>query len=77
MSSPDVSITGSMGLYAIEPNTPKARAWLRKNLAPKPQRLGDAIACEGGDRCREIVRACVREGLRVEVNGTDMTGYGS
>lgn len=73
MTAPDVTITGEMGLYTIESNTPKARAWLKRNLAPKPQR----IACESGDRCREIVRACVREGLRVEVNGTDMTGYGS
>ena len=77
MNPLDVSITGAMGLYQIQPLTKAGRTWTKKHLTSGERvRLGDTIACEGGDNCWEIVRGMVREGLRVEVNGTDMSGYG-
>ena len=74
--TPDLVISGSWGLYTIEPTTPKATRWVRKHI-PSPVKLHGRIVCEGGDRCRDIVAGADRDGLRVEVNGQDMKGFGA
>jgi len=72
MKKLDVAISGQMGFYIITPLTPKARKWTGTNLNHK---LGSAIACESGSRCREIVAGMVASKLKVEVNGVDMKGF--
>lgn len=67
--SPDVNVTGG-GLYMLQPLSRRGRAWCRRNLSDGDRtRLGDAVVCEGGVRCRAIVAGMVEGGLRVEVNG--------
>lgn len=77
MNPLDVSITGSWGLYQIQPLTRAGRTWTKKHLTSGERtKLGDTIACEGGDNCREIVvRGMVRRGdtplpRLMEVNGS-------
>ncbi len=73
----DVSITGQWGLYSITAVTAAGKRWMRRNLSSGERtRLAGALMCEGGDRCREIVRAMDRAGLVVTVNGVDMAGFG-
>jgi hypothetical protein len=73
----DVIITGELGLYEIEPLTRAAKAWMDENLSGGERtRKGESVICEGGDNCRDIVRAMDREGLKVEMNGVDMRGFG-
>lgn len=71
----DVSITGAFGLYSIRPRSKKARTWCQNKLTGEQTRLAGAIVCEGGDRCRAIAAGMVYDGLHVEVNGVDMTGF--
>ena len=73
----DLVISGQWGLYTIASPTKRGKTWLRKSLAGEQTRLHGAIVCEGGDRCRAIVAGADRSGLRVEVNGLDMRGYGA
>lgn len=73
----DVIITGQMGLYEIEPLTRSGKAWMDENLSGGERtRMGETVVCEGGDNCRDIVRAMDCEGLKVEMNGVDMKGFG-
>jgi hypothetical protein len=71
----DLKIIGRWGLYSILPKTRVAERWLRANCPPPRASLHGALVCEGGDRCRDIVRGAVADGLRVEVNGVDMVGF--
>jgi hypothetical protein len=74
--STDVQITGSMGLYAIQPLTANGTIWIAKNCSSGRRTWqSGALMCESGDRCRDIVRAMDRDGLSVTVNGTDMAGF--
>lgn len=76
--SHDVIVTGRWGLYEIRFETAAARAWQKKH-ASKGERTKlapNVLACEGGDRCRDIVAALDRDGLTIIVNGLDMTGFG-
>lgn len=75
--TPDLTVTGSMGLYSILPTTARGERWLRKHCSggERTWRAG-ALVCEGGDRCRAIVAAADRARLRVTVNGVDMAGFG-
>jgi hypothetical protein len=71
----DVSITGQ-GFYLISPGTTRGRAWARKHLSKGERtKVGDAIACDDGRACREIVAGMVKDGLAVQVNGVDMKGF--
>ncbi len=75
----DVIITGEWGLYEIEPLTRSGKAWMDEHLSDgdgERTRMGDSVICEGGDNCRAIVRAMDDEGLKVELNGIDMKGFG-
>jgi hypothetical protein len=77
MSKYDVIIDGRWGLYSIHPASKKGERWAQRKLsAGERTRIGEAIMCEGSDRCRDIVAAMDREGLKVELNGVDMKGYG-
>jgi len=75
----DVVITGELGLYEIEPLTHVGKAWMDENLSDgdgERSRMGDSVICEGRDNCRDIVAGMDREGLKVEMNGVDMKGFG-
>ncbi len=66
----DVNVTGSMGLYSIRFNTPRAYKWFQDNLSKGPRTFQyGALVCEGSPQCRTIVAGLVRDGLRVAVNG--------
>lgn len=72
----DVIVNGEMGLYMIDPLTPRARSWLKKNIRGEQTHVGRLLACEGSRNVREIVAGMVRDELAVEVNGVDMKGFG-
>jgi hypothetical protein len=75
--TPDLTISGSWGLYSITPTTPRGKRWLASHCSDGERtHLGDALMCEGGDRCRAIVAAADRSRLQVKVNGVDMKGFG-
>lgn len=77
MNPYDLSISGSWGLYSITPRTARGKRWLARHCSSGERTyVADALMCEGGDRCRAIVAAADRARLRVEVNGTDMSGFG-
>jgi hypothetical protein len=73
----DVIVTGQ-GYYLITPSTKAGKAWARKHLSDGERtRVGNAIACDSGAQCRDIVAGMLRDGLAVEVNGRDMRpGHG-
>lgn len=75
----DVSVTGQWGLYTIQPHTAKARTWLAREIKNDGDEhtwtANGSLVCEGGDNCRAIVAAMVKESLRVEVNGVNMKGF--
>jgi hypothetical protein len=75
----DVVITGEMGLYEIEPLTRDGKAWMDINLSDgngERTRMGESVICDDSDYCREIVRGMDRDGVKVEMNGVDMKGFG-
>lgn len=75
----DVVITGELGLYEIAPLTRTGKSWMDEHLSDgdgERTRMGESVICEGGDNCRDIVRGMDRDGLKVEMNGVDMKGFG-
>jgi hypothetical protein len=75
----DVVITGELGLYEIAPLTAAGKSWMDEHLSDhdsERSRIGDSVICEGSDNCRNIVRGMDRDGLKVEMNGVDMKGFG-
>lgn len=76
----DLSISGSWGLYTIATPTQRGKDWAALHLSEDTgERTRDEqgnVVCEGGERCRDIVSGAVADGLNVEVNGTNMAGYG-
>lgn len=73
----DLRIEGSAGLYRIVAATPSGRQWRKRNLSDGERSVLDgATICDGGRECRDIVRAAVKDGLSVTVNGVDMKGFG-
>jgi hypothetical protein len=76
VSSADVSVSGSWGLYRISALTPLGREWCGNHLSGGDRTVLDGdVVCEGGDQCRDIVAGMVADDLRVEVNGVDMSGF--
>lgn len=77
--SPDIRVTGSMGLYKIIAPTSAGKRWRKKHLTSGERVLDSAgaLVCDGGENCRAIVAGAVKDGLAVEVNGVDMKGFGS
>jgi hypothetical protein len=74
----DVQIVGRWGLYSVMPVSRRGRTWSTRHLSGGERvTIGQAIVCDGGDRCRAIVAGMVKDGLRVEVNGVDMKGFGA
>lgn len=75
----DVIITGELGLYEIEPLTRAGKAWMDEHLSDgegERTRMGDSVICEGSDNCQDIVAGMDKDGLKVEMNGVDMKGFG-
>lgn len=72
----DMTVEGQWGLYSIHTPTTRGKRWRARKLSGGERTtLGDALMCEGGDRCRAIVADAVADGLRVQVNGVNMKGY--
>jgi len=76
-TTPDVSVSGSWGLYRVHAASLRALRWLRRHLAEGERTWAsvDTIVCEGGRECRALVAGMVADGLSVEVNGVDMCRY--
>ena len=76
MKAPDITIAGS-GFYSIDPASRRGRAWVRRHLSSGERTPTDngGVWTDSGRACREIVAGMVKDGLRVEVNGQDMTGF--
>jgi hypothetical protein len=74
----DITVAGRMGLFTIDPHTPRARRWFERHLTvgERTPSAAGGILCEGTGRCMDIVAAADRGRLRVEVNGQDMRGFG-
>jgi hypothetical protein len=62
----DVQVTGKLGFYTFNYLTKKAQ----RQVGRRTTYIDD------GRECRRVVAELVRVGLRVEVNGVDMTGFG-
>jgi hypothetical protein len=73
----DVTVSGSWGMYTATANTLRGKRWLRVNAPEGPEHtyVNGSLLVEGGNPSRLLVAGMVRDGLAVEVNGVDMTGF--
>jgi hypothetical protein len=71
----DIIVSGEWGLYSCTPLTKRARTFVEGKVILDSWQDPAHFHVEGGDRIRAIIAGMVKDGLRVEVNGADMTGY--
>jgi len=75
----DIAITGKLGMYEIAPLTRAGTSWRDEHLSERDSertRRGESVICDGMDNCHAIVAGMDRDGLKVEMNGVDMKGFG-